>query len=646
MKLYNLLEDTLKKEPNYVTDSGELKKWVVLNKAKKYDKDVLKLLLSENELKEKFFIKVEESLVFNLNEFSHFLEQKNYLNDSFTKYKNKIGLAVDGKLLKEQNIVNLVWPYKDCILEGGQSREEVNKNEIFFNETLAQDEITQLLDFKVLTNSRIYDSVGEKSFNGFDRNKKGTITNNLIIKGNNLLALHSLKKEFTNKVKLVYMDPPYNTGGTIDTFTYNNNFNHSSWLTFMRNRMTIAKELLREDGFIAITIDHVELYYIGVLADEIFGQENRAGLVTIVINPKGRQNPKYFSAISEYMLIYAKNSRVGKFRNVVLDDEIAKTFDKEDKIGKYRIEGFINARSRTSRENRPNHWYPIYVSKDLQKMSFTKLPGYYEVFPVINGKEYSWKLIKSSAEEKLDSGEYFSKSSKVGDKIIINHKFREQQRINNVWTHKKYFSEFQGTLLLKELLGRNAFSYPKSLYSVADTIKLITGENDIILDCFAGSGTSGHATLLNNKLDSAKRQFILIEQLEEHVEICIERNQKVLKKYQLDDNFTYIELKKYNQTFIENIEEAKDAKTLLDIWEQMKEKSFLNYNIDVKSQDENIEDFKGLELLQQKKLLLEILDKNQIYVNLSSISDSDFKVTDEEKKITTDFYQLNKKKYE
>ena len=641
MKLYNLLENTLKKEPNFVTDNGELKKWVVLNKAKQYDKDVLKLLLSENELKEQFFIAIVDTLVFNLNKFSQFLEQKNYLNDSFTKYKNKIGLAVDGKHLKQQNNVNLVWPYKDCILEGGQSREEDKKNEIFFNETLAQDEITQLLESKVLTNAKRYDKDEDKPLVKFNRDKEGTITDNIIIKGNNLLALHSLKKEFTNKVKLVYMDPPYNTGGTIDTFTYNNNFNHSSWLTFMRNRMTVAKELLREDGFIAITIDHVELYYIGVLADEIFGQENRAGLVTIVINPKGRQNPKYFSAISEYMLIYAKNSRVGKFRNVVLDDEIAKTFDQEDKLGKYRIEGFINARSRTFRENRPNHWYPIYVSKDLEKIAFTNLPGYYEVYPVSNGREYSWKLIKSSAEEKLDSGDYFSKSSKVGDKIIINHKFREQQRINNVWTHKKYFSEFQGTLLLKELLGRNAFSYPKSLYSVADTIKLITGEDDIILDCFAGSGTSGHATFLNNKLDLAKRQFILIEQLEEHVGICIERNQKVLKKYQLDVNFTYIELKKYNQTFVEKIEEAKDIKTLVNIWAQMKEKSFLNYNIDIKSQDENIEEFKSLDLSQQKELLVEILDKNQMYVNLSSMDDAEFEVTDAEKKITTDFYQSN-----
>jgi adenine-specific DNA-methyltransferase len=245
MKLYQTLESALKKEPNYVSDNGELKKWVVINKAQNYDAELIALLLDDKELKTKFFIEVKGVLVFNQSLFIQFLEQKNYLNDSYTAYKNKVGLNIDGKYLKQRNEVSLVWPFKDCILEGGQSREEDKREEIFFNEILAQDEITQLLEPKVLTNAKRYTSNGEKPIDRFNRNDKGIITDNLVLKGNNLLALHSLKEELAEKIKLIYIDPPYNTGN--DGFKYNDSFNHSTWLTFMKNRLEISKKLLTKD---------------------------------------------------------------------------------------------------------------------------------------------------------------------------------------------------------------------------------------------------------------------------------------------------------------------------------------------------------------------------------------------------------------
>ena len=263
MKLYETLEKQLKKEPNYVTDSGELKKWVVINKAQNYDAELIGLLLDDKELKVKFFLDIKGVLVFNQSLFVQFLEQKNYLNDSYTSYKNKVGLNIDGKYLKQRNEVTLVWPFKDCILEGGQSREEDKREEIFFNETLAQDEITQLLEPKVLTNAKHYSTEGEKPFDKFIRNEKGIITDNLIIKGNNLLALHTLKEEFAGQVKLIYIDPPYNTGN--DGFKYNDNFNHSTWLTFMKNRLEIAKELLKDEGVIFVQCDDNENGYLKVL---------------------------------------------------------------------------------------------------------------------------------------------------------------------------------------------------------------------------------------------------------------------------------------------------------------------------------------------------------------------------------------------
>ena len=153
MKLYETLVNQLKKENNFVTDEDELKKWVAINKAQNFDEKLIELLLENGELKEKFFVDVKGVLVFNQNLFVRFLEQKNYLNDSYTKYKNKVGLTIDGKYLKQRNEAALVWPFKDCILEGGQSKEEQKREEIFFNEILAQDEITQLLEPKVLTNA-------------------------------------------------------------------------------------------------------------------------------------------------------------------------------------------------------------------------------------------------------------------------------------------------------------------------------------------------------------------------------------------------------------------------------------------------------------------------------------------------------------
>ena len=200
MKLYETLETQLRKEPNYVTDSGELKKWVIINKAQNYDAEIIALLLDDKELKTKFFIDIKGVLVFNQSLFIQFLEQKNYLNDSYTAYKNKVGLNIDGKYLKQRNEVALVWPFKDCVLEGGLSREEEKREEIFFNETLAQDEINQLLEPKVFTNSKIYSAEGEKTLGKFNRNEKGIITDNIIVKGNNLLALHTLKEEFAGQV--------------------------------------------------------------------------------------------------------------------------------------------------------------------------------------------------------------------------------------------------------------------------------------------------------------------------------------------------------------------------------------------------------------------------------------------------------------
>jgi adenine-specific DNA-methyltransferase len=642
MKLYETLEKQLKKEPNYITDNGDLKKWVVINKAQNYDAELIGLLLEVKELKAKFFLGIKGVLVFNQSLFVQFLEQKNYLNDSYTAYKNKVGLNVDGKFLKQRNEVALVWPFKDCVLEGGQSREEDKREEIFFNATLAQDEITQLLEPKVLTNAKRYTAKDEIILDKFNRNEEGIISDNLIIKGNNLLALHSLKEEFAGKVKLIYIDPPYNTGGDANIFSYNNTFNHSTWLTFMKNRLEVAKQFLRDDGFISIAIDHFELGYLIVLSDEIFGRENRLGIISIVNNPMGRNQAKYFSTINDFMLVYAKNQTQSNFNNVVLNEEFSKTFDKEDEIGKYKLNNFIRVGGgdENLRINKKTFWYPLYVKPDLSEITIEKNETYIEVLPITaSGQERTWKLSKDSTKEILND----LIALKMGDKINILEKYRLEkgQKVPTIWSDKKYNANHNGIRLLEKIIKNKEFSFPKSLYTVVDTMKIMTSKNDIIMDFHSGSATTGHAVFSLNKEDNGKRQFILVEQLDLHLKISCQRLSNVLKQENINSSFIYLELKKHNQFFIEKIESAKDTKAILEIWEEMKIKSFLNYNVDLQKQEQHLIEFKELNLKEQKQCLCELLDKNQLYVNFSSLNDKDFFCSEEEKKVTNDFYNRN-----
>jgi len=469
---------------------------------------------------------------------------------------------------------------------------------------------------------------------------KNTITDNLIIKGNNLLSLHSLKEEFAGKVKLIYIDPPYNTGGTEETFTYNNSFKHSTWLTFMKNRLNVAKEFLKETGFIALTIDHYELFYIGALLDEIFGRENRIGNVTIVHKPEGRNQEKFFGTSNEFMLVYAKNKDIAEFENVILDEKQREKFDQEDDKGSFRYKNFIRLTDGkyALRQAKPEFYYPIYVSSDLKDISLTEKQNYHEIYPITEkGVERTWKTKPNTFKKYLDEGNI--EAIKEDGIIHIYEKLRESQVIKTHWIKSEYHAYHHGTKVLEETLGRKAFSFPKSIHAVADTIKLMTKPNDIIFDFFSGSATTGHAIFNINNEEKTNRQFILAEQIDSHMDISLERLRNVISNNK-KGSFIYLEIKKHNQSFIDQIEAAEDTETLLKIWKQMKAKSFLNYNVDIQEQEKHLEEFKTDTLKNQKQLLLKLLDLNQLYVNRSSLNDKDFECTDEEKAVTKDFYQI------
>lgn len=627
MKLYQTLESQLKKEPNYVSDNGELKKWVVLNKAQNFDEELIGLLLDNSDLKQKFFIEIKSTLIFNQNLFIQFLEQKNYLNDSYTQFKNKVGLSIDGKYLKQRNEVALVWPFKDCILEGGQSREEDKREEIFFNETLAQDEITELLDPKVLTNAKVFDKDGEKDFSQFKRNENGTITDNLIIKGNNLLALHSLKKEFAGKVKLIYIDPPYNTGN--DGFKYNDNFNHSTWLTFMKNRLTVARELLSNDGVIFVQCDDNEQAYLKILMDEIFVRENYVSSI-VWKGRGGRQDSKFIAQIHETIISFSKNiSELELFKVTVEDDS---NYLLKDTKGNYKIQLIRKWGSNSRRIDRPNLFYGIEFKGEM-------------VFPILpDGNDGCWRWGQTKLRKAIEDDEVVL-IEKEGRKELyekIYEKDGTKQVVFNSWIDESFSG--QGAKTIQNIFNSKVFDYPKPEQLIAKFIEISTLENDIVLDYHLGSGTTAATAHKMN------RQYIGIEQMDYVETVAVERLKKVIDgeqggisksvDWQGGGSFIYLELKKYNQTFIEKIDEAKNSESLLLIWEEMKAKSFLNYNVDIKKQEQYLEDFKLLSLKEQKQHLCELLNKNQLYVNLSSLNDENFECTAEEKNLNRDFYKI------
>ena len=338
---------------------------------------------------------------------------------------------------------------------------------------------------------------------------------NFLLQGDNLHSLHLLEKSLKDRIDVIYIDPPYNTGAK--TWRYNNDYvdtedgyRHSKWIEMMKRRVEIAKRLLSPTGFFICAIDANELFSLGLLLDEIFTEQNRLGLVTVLHNPKGRNFTKWFSANSEYMLVYAKNSSIANFNETAIDEEVKKTFTLQDEgdSRKYRLEPFMRSRTETLRENKPNFWYPLYVSKDLKHITREKIDDYTEVYPIAaNGKEATWINLPATFDEKNKLGWFVAK--KEGGKIVIYRKLYEQQVYKNVWIDKKYHSEFNGTNVLKNILGKNIFDYPKSVYLMEDILKLTAKKDSIILDFFAGSGTTGHAVMNLNKEDGGSRRFIL-----------------------------------------------------------------------------------------------------------------------------------------
>lgn len=660
MSFYAKLANLLKTDPRFVDDDGELVIAAVMDAAWKVDHALARLLLVDPEVKAKFFVEIEGHWVFDINAFIEYISDKNFLDNSYTRFKNRIGLTIGGKFLRERGEVALVWPYKDCVLEGGQTKEEEKRQEIFFNEVLAQDEITRLLDPKVLTNFKRYTANGIEPVAGFRRDENGVIRENLILKGNNLLALHTLKTQFRGQVKLIYIDPPYNIAG--DSFGYNDSFNHSTWLTFMKNRLEISRELMKVDGIIFIHIGDDEMHYLKLVADDVFGRDNFIATVPRKTRSGKSDVPYKLSQDFDWMLMYTKGaSKNDELFQRTVTRKYYKTPDFPN--DEWRLTDLTTQRTIRERPNsdftlvnprngqefpvNPNRCWGITkdsVNEYLRKKKIV-FPGDYDFLDM---ERPAMRVFKSEEIER--KGEDFDKSYVSSD--FLNQAMDELLKST---VNKK------GTDEIVELFGRKVFAYPKNELLLQRIIEYTTKEGDIVLDFHLGSGTTAAVA---HKMG---RQYIGVEQMDYIETIPVERLKKVIGRklkpegqlierleydqggiskavgWQGGGDFIYCELMKYNEAYMERIQAAQTSEELLQIWREMAEGSFLNWYVNPKMPEEAVRDFaaigqepNGLE--KQKRLLAELLDKNQLYVNLSEIDDAQFKVSEEDKALNRKFY--------
>lgn len=620
--MQSLIDDLtalLATEPSYIID-GKVAKDVIVESALNLDTTLLDLLASDQIMAKQFFKKTKDYLIFDKVKFQKFILNKDFLPDSYTQFQINIGLSTEEDYIKDDDRVVLNWPYKDCVLEGGQDSEDTKRSEIFWNETLAPDEITRLLKPKVLSGVQKFDEKGVKV-------KKIDLSenNNLIIKGNNLLALHTLKSRYGSRVDVIYIDPPYyfDENKASDTFSYNSNFKLSTWLTFMKNRLEISRKLLSPKGVIFISTNDEGVYYLKMLCDEVFGNDK---YITNFIWKKrsgGGNDSEGVAMDHEYILCYGN---VAGLRKLEFNDEQLKKYEFED--SKIATHG-------------------PYSLKNLHDSSLQDSKGLHHdiVCPdgsILSGKDYQWKCNKETFNERYEDDRIVFQQDKNGKwrvqyKIYLyenkgqliydeNGKIIQKGIIPNAMLDS-VASNSDGTKDLKALFPevKKVFSYPKPVKLIKHLLKIVDNKNAIVLDFFAGSGTTAHATLDLNKEDGGNRLFVLIEQMDYIETLTVERMKRATKHFNFKSGFVYLELLELNQMFISRIKKANGKAQLIEIWKEMLEKAFLGY----RSSDSKLIETKTIEKLSEadlKKFLLDAIDNNMLYVPVTEIEDTDYGV--------------------
>ncbi|GAA8677062.1 hypothetical protein Kyoto123A_10560 [Helicobacter pylori] len=589
------------------------------------DEKLLTFMLEDknaNDYKNAFFKTIAHSLVFNQKALLECLTKE--LENSFTRFENKIGLYLQGRPIKSSELVVLNFPFKDNVLLGNAKDNSTKSKELFYHEILHKKEIDTLLYKKALCRFEMH---GEGDLESALKDKN----TNYLIKGNNLIALHSLKKKFAKQVKCIYIDPPYNTGN--DSFNYNDNFNHSSWLVFMKNRLEIAREFLSDDGVIFVQCDDNEQAYLKVLMDEIFGREN---FIACFVWEKTSNSLSRIRIKTEYILCYEQT----KF-GLIFNGDMAE--EEQD----FPILNEVNVKR--TLQFPPNSIYFKTFKGVIKPTKFNKMELIDDLRIVnktnsnmvrINAK-FKWTQNKLDDEIKegttfvIKSDEFSMRYIRKGDREIkISNVFNAEC---GVTTNIKATSEIK---VLFANSNTDLFSTPKPEALISRILEVSTNENDLVLDFFAGSGTT---CAVAHKM---KRRYIGIEQMDYIETITKERLKKVIEgeqggiskkcDFKGGGSFVYAELKEVNLEVKKQILNAKSKSECLKIFNDLNER-FLK-RTDCKIEGIHSEEFQNLDLNEQKRICCALLDSNEDYLNLGDMDEDAWGIDEITKKYNEIFY--------
>lgn len=585
----------------------------VIEDIRSYEKEVIEALLSNELIRDTYSIQLDSGIVFKTEDFISMLRYKNYWENSYTRYSNEIGLTSEGKYLNYNTDVVLDFPHKDGVLEGGMTKEDSGKSEIYYHNILAKEEIDTLFAPKTFSNIRRYRRGGAQKESHLKED------DNLIIKGNNLIALHTLKDRYTNKVKMIYIDPPYNTEN--DSFKYNDNFSHSTWLTFIKNRLVIARELLAEDGVIFINTDEIEQAYLKVLTDEVFGRDNFIGDIIWKKRRGGGNDSHYMALDHDYIAVFVKNkskSIHNKKWRVPYESEYLKRYNQFDED--------LNKRFYWDTLARDGLQSPIKVEIDCPDGTTLKFNSQKSKQTILNELESGLTRITKTRNGWSVQHRIYQPEGKVLRSIIDQDK-----ALNSV-----------GKGEIEKLFNSNLFSNPKPEKLLEMLINMVTQKGDIVLDFFMGSSTT---QAVAHKMN---RQYIGIEQMDYISEVSVPRLQKVIEgeqggiskdvDWQGGGSFVYAELHSLNDRYVKDIQNSNTDKTLEEILKMMKESAYLNFKVDLERVTVNDEGYQSLTLEEKKAILIQVLDMNQLYLNYSEIDDTQYNISDDEKAFNHSFY--------
>lgn len=635
----------------YIDSNKHLKRQNLMSDVNHYDKDLLETLINDPVTYNAYFIHVDSMSIFKKDEFNTAVRDAGYWLKSHTNYKSHVGLAVGKKYLNDSSDVVLNFPHKDCVLQGGMTKEdEKNVHERFYNDVISTPQIDNMFAPKILCHVKKYD---KDNPNGVPVKHFDIKHDSLMIKANNLIALHSIEKIYSKSFDAIYLDPPYNVRSKNNkpsknnTFSYNNEYNQSTWLVFMKNRLDVAKNLLKDTGVLIITISKEELNYLGVMLDEIFPKAKYIqDVITVINNPRGQQGGD-FSNTCEYMYyIMPLNKSVIAPRKLKRSERSTRNL-RDNGNNSLRTDGKTT-------------FYPFIINPDDNRIigigKITPSNQHPKQTEIHDGKIYVYPIDKNDIERKWRYGHdtVHSIFNELSASKINNHHYeinltKHWGSYRTVWASKKYDSNAYGKKYLRKLVPHAKFSFPKSIYAVYDALNALkyvrNNPNAKVLDFFSGSGTTANAVEMLNHNDGGNRIFVAIEQMSYPTNknnltpLYVTRLKNVIKNYH-NGSFIYATFLNKNERFVQLVRNAKDSNELDRIYRAMKNSADIRLDVDLKKYESKEN---GLTKEEKRKCLLDMLDKNQLYYNYADIDDSNVRNIPA---LSDSDYQFNKSFYD